>query len=362
MDSKRILALEPYYGGSHKQWIDGLKRHSQHEIDVLTMPPRKWKWRMRGAAITLAEQFHEKLADQRWDAVLASSMVNLADFAALTRHSLYHARLVYYLHENQITYPLHPDERIDYHFALTNLVSVLAADLVVFNSEYNKLNFFAGIQTILSQIADIAPSIDSLNEKREPSHVICPGVELSELGQTPIRDGGPPVILWNHRWDRDKQPGVFADALLQLHQRGVEFRVIICGEQFRETPDEFDRIKQKLGKKIVHFGYAASRAAYADLLAKSDIVVSTSTQEFFGLSVVEAVYSGAFPILPNRLNYPYLIPNEFHAQILYKTGEELPGLIERTIERAKKGDLPNLKTYVTQYGWDAVAPMYDSLF
>lgn len=362
MEAKRILALEPYYGGSHKEWIDGLRLGSRHEIHVLTLPPRKWKWRMRGAAITLAEEFNAQFADQHWDAVLASSMLNLAEFTALTRCALPQTPTVYYLHENQITYPLHPDERIDHHFAITNLISVLTADRVVFNSDFNKTIFFEGIQQILSKIADIMPSPESLSSKQQNAQVIAPGVDFQELKGAAVRDGGPPTILWNHRWDRDKQPGVFAQTLKALLQRGVDFRVILCGEQFRKTPQEFIRLKQALGPRLVHFGYAPSRAAYADLLAQSDIVVSTAVQEFFGLSIVEAVYSGAFPILPRRLNYPNLLPAEFHNEALYDSDDDLIVILERAIQRAQINQLPNLQYTVMQHGWDNLIAKYDALF
>ena len=50
----RILALEPYYGGSHRAVLDGLVKRIDADWTLLTLPARKWKWRMRGAAITMA--------------------------------------------------------------------------------------------------------------------------------------------------------------------------------------------------------------------------------------------------------------------------------------------------------------------
>ena len=50
----RILALEPYYGGSHRAFLDGWVQRSRHEWTLHTLPPNKWKWRMRHAAVTLA--------------------------------------------------------------------------------------------------------------------------------------------------------------------------------------------------------------------------------------------------------------------------------------------------------------------
>jgi len=51
-----VLGLEPYYGGSHRAFLDGWSGASRHSWTVLSLPPRKWKWRMRHASITFAEQ------------------------------------------------------------------------------------------------------------------------------------------------------------------------------------------------------------------------------------------------------------------------------------------------------------------
>ncbi|WP_423222436.1 tRNA-queuosine alpha-mannosyltransferase domain-containing protein [Candidatus Amarolinea aalborgensis] len=45
----RIWLLEPYFTGSHQAWAVGFARHSQHQVDLLTMAGRFWKWRMTGA-------------------------------------------------------------------------------------------------------------------------------------------------------------------------------------------------------------------------------------------------------------------------------------------------------------------------
>ena len=47
------------------------------------------------------------------------------------------------------------------------------------------------------------------------------------------------------------------------------------------------------------------------MLAGSDIAVSTALNEFFGLAMIEAAYSGCFPLVPDRLAYPEIYPVEF---------------------------------------------------
>ena len=51
----KILILEPYFTGSHKQWALGYKKYSKHEVNILSMKGQFWKWRMHGGAVTLAK-------------------------------------------------------------------------------------------------------------------------------------------------------------------------------------------------------------------------------------------------------------------------------------------------------------------
>jgi glycosyltransferase involved in cell wall biosynthesis len=73
----------------------------------------------------------------------------------------------------------------------------------------------------------------------------------------------------------------------------------------------------------VHWGYLPTRADYVALLSQADLVISTAEHEFFGISVLEAICAGAFPLLPNRLSYPELIPAELHPACLYADEDDL---------------------------------------
>ena len=77
----RILALEPYYGGSHQSFIDTLRRRSRPEISLLTLPARKWKWRMRGSALWFARELRNG-SRGAVDLILVSDMVSVADLRA----------------------------------------------------------------------------------------------------------------------------------------------------------------------------------------------------------------------------------------------------------------------------------------
>ncbi len=358
-ESKNILALEPYYGGSHKAWIDGWRKRSRHRIDLLTLRARKWKWRMRGAALAFAERL-SKRQQEEWDGLIVTDMMNLAEFLALLRPRFDCIPTLLYFHENQLSYPLQEGEEINYHYAITNLVSALAATQVVFNSEYNRSDFFTGIREILGKMPDNHPAPSQIDDLEERSAILAPAVDLQSLKAPRSRDKGPPILLWNHRWEYDKQPDVFLRALDTLAQKGVTFRTIICGKTFGKYSPYFKDVKQRLGERVLYLGYATSRQQYSRLLAQSDIIVSTAIQEFFGISVVEAMYAGAFPILPRRLNYPNLVPKEHHADSLYEENR-LVNTLEKAIKKADNSSLPDLSDAVTHYDWEELLPEYDTL-
>ncbi|MGD9334817.1 MAG: DUF3524 domain-containing protein, partial [Desulfobacterales bacterium] len=38
----KFLFLEPFFGGSHKDFAQGLVSHSRHRIDLVALPARFW--------------------------------------------------------------------------------------------------------------------------------------------------------------------------------------------------------------------------------------------------------------------------------------------------------------------------------
>jgi hypothetical protein len=66
----RVLVLEPYYGGSHKSFLENLTQ-LPFTFELMTLPARKWKWRMRLAAPYFAERLAN--SQQRYDRILCST-------------------------------------------------------------------------------------------------------------------------------------------------------------------------------------------------------------------------------------------------------------------------------------------------
>src|SRR6058998_3034716 len=103
-----ILYLDPFHGGSHAAVAEGYARHSQHHVTLLTLSiAGGWRWRMRGAAVTLARELREQARGRtvKFDIIIATDMLNLAVFLGLTRDLTAGVPVVLYFHENQLTYP-----------------------------------------------------------------------------------------------------------------------------------------------------------------------------------------------------------------------------------------------------------------
>lgn len=301
----RIIALEPYRGGSHDAFLTGWARHSRHAWTVLGLPPYKWKWRMRHGAITLAQQVRQQLeAGQAWDLLFCSDMLNLAEFRGLVPPAIQTLPTVAYFHENQLTYPVRCESERDYHYVFTNLTTALAAEAVWFNSAYHRDAFLDGLPGFLKRMPDYQP-FEAIDRIRAKSAVQPPGIEAVPM-RAP-RKAGPLHILWAARWEHDKDPDTFFAALDLLEDRQVPFALSVIGEQFRDAPPVFATARRRFADRIVHWGYQPSRSAYEAVLAEADVVVSTALHEFFGISMVEAIMVGAVPLLPRRLAYPEVL-------------------------------------------------------
>lgn len=118
----RVLLVEPYYAGSHRAWADGYLEHSSHDARLISHKGSWWKWRMRGAALTLAASL-ESLDGWRPDVVVVSDMIDLAHFRAHAQPFIGDAPMVLYFHESQLTYPDPSGTAVDDSYALTNWIS-----------------------------------------------------------------------------------------------------------------------------------------------------------------------------------------------------------------------------------------------
>lgn len=339
------------------------------------MAARYWKWRMQGGAVTLAEKVREAIRrDGVPDVLLASAMTNLPAVLALTRDVLPPTPVALLFHENQLTYPLPEDTERDLTYAYINYLSALAADRIVFNSHFHEAQFFSALPDLLRRFPDYT-HVGTLPRLREKSTVRYLGLDLEGLAQARpaaeaqrAREPGPPVILWNHRWEYDKNPEAFFRVMNRLDDSGRRFRLILAGKTFQEQPPAFERGFRRYAERVLHYGYAETFEAYARLLHRADVVVSTSRHEFFGIAMLEAVACGCHPLLPNRLTYPELIPERLHkpllhAPVLYEDEDHLFEILCSILD-GKEPRLPGdvLREVTAELAWPQQVASYDALF
>ncbi|MGI9644983.1 MAG: tRNA-queuosine alpha-mannosyltransferase domain-containing protein, partial [Ilumatobacteraceae bacterium] len=299
----RVDLVEPFYGGSHRAWADGWRAHSRHEIRLSTLPANSWRWRMRGAAVTLGTELLERASGpDAPELIVASDMIDLATLAALTRRTFAAIPLVLYLHENQLTYPRQPGEGLDRGLAWTTWNNLLVADEVWFNSAVHREELFTALESFLDDVPDHShrPLLESA---RAETAVLPVGVELSDLDADRSFPPAPPLILSNQRWHHDKDVAAVVRALIRMADEGHDFRVAVIGEEQGGEAATIGPLLDRLGVRVVARGWQP-RARYVEMLAEAAIVVSAARNKFFGIGVVEAVASGAIPVLPAALAYP----------------------------------------------------------
>jgi len=316
----RVVLIEPYYGGSHRSWADSWVRHSRHEISLVTHPDEFWRWRLRGGAVTLAADFAEVVAAHgQPDAVVVSGLVDVAAFAGHARRSLRDTPLATYVHESQVLYPLAPNQRADTSAALVNWQSLVASDAVWFNSAFHSVALREALPRLLGSQPE--PTHRHLIEPVfERAGVLWPGVESAALIESERTVRAVPRVLWNQRWDHDKNPHAVFAALAHMADQGIAFTLALAGQNQRPDNPDFAWVHEQLGDRIDHHGYLPADD-YRQLLLSSDVVVSAADHEFFGIAIVEALAAGAVPVLPTRLSFPELIEPQWHEAALYPDGD-----------------------------------------
>jgi glycosyltransferase involved in cell wall biosynthesis len=341
--SRRILVLEPYYGGSHRAVLDCLLPALGWDFDLLTLPARKWKWRMRGAAINFADEARRLASEEmsagegtadaqgsapssRWDLIFASTFVNLAEFRGLAGDAVAGVPAVVYFHENQLVYPNRHTAEWDLQFPLTNVTSALSADECWFNTAWNMDRFLEEIPLFIRQFPDHHPK--AVAERiAEKSRVLHPPFDPAPFDAVPVARGQRCRIVWPHRWEHDKDPETFFRVIAGLAGEGLDFEVAVAGQSFPETRGAFEQAARGLGSRLVHMGQPEGREDYARLLASADVAVSTAVNEFFGLAMLEAAYAGCYPLVPDRLAYPEIYP----ADMRYGSPEVLAARLRAAI-------------------------------
>lgn len=359
-----ILLLEPYFTGSHAAWANGLKKYSRHRVTILSLKGAYWKWRMHGGAVTLAEQFSR--IDLKPDCILASDMLDLTTFLTLTRDRTNAVPAAVYFHENQLSYPWSPQDRDivnsrDKHYGFINYTSALAADRCFFNSAFHRDSFLKELPLFLTHFPDYN-ELRSLPRIEAKCRVLPLGLDLTRFDAIAPRNtvSEPPIILWNHRWEYDKNPDDFFRIIFTLADRGTAFRLVLLGENFSRIPDVFEEARDRLGSRIIHYGYADRFPDYAAWLKAAHLLPVTSIHDFFGASVAEAAYCSVLPLLPRRLSYPEIFPVDLFESLYYDDLEQLGETVEHYCKTGvDTRQQKEVSAHVARFDWQRIITRYD---
>lgn len=322
---------------------------------------------MHGDSVQLARmttQVKEKI-----DLLLVSSMTNLPAYLALTNPRFATTPKVMYMHENQLTQPLPEGEERDLTYCYVNYLSMLSADRLLFTSQFHLDDFLEALPAFLEHYPEDT-EFDAVEVIRSKSIVLSPGLDLLRFDAQPdLRSQNKrPVIVWNQRWQFDRNPAMFFRVMNRLFDIDLPFELILAGDSEHEKPAEFTKALERFGEYITHIGYVEEFERYSELLHRGDIVVSTATYEFFCVSMMEAIYSGCHPLVPHRLHYPELIPKALHkpllhAPVMYETEDDLFRSLRDLLQGVTK-PLPktSLQSINKHLDWSVMIHRYDDLF
>ncbi len=363
----KILLLEPFFTGSHKRWAESLQKVSNHQIEIRSLPGNFWKWRMHGAAITLSSELMNMQALP--DLILATDMLDVALFKSLLPRKFQKIPIATYFHENQISYPWSPNDpdtslQRDRHYGFINYTSALVSDRVYFNSKFHRDSFLEALPKFLNGFPDFK-NLHTVKPIADKCSVLSLGMDLSKYDNVSAAydDSNTPIVLWNHRWEYDKNPDLFFEILFQLSQEQVAFKLIVLGEKTTQIPNIFHEAKSRLQKEIIHFDYTQSFQEYVSLIKSATVLPVTSIQDFFGISVVEAMYSGVYPLVPSNLAYAEHIPTKYHCDYFYKDQEDLKERLRDIINKKPIQKIDSeISKQLMKYDWKNLVKIYDFTF
>ena len=295
-----ILALEPFYGGARRVMLESLIHSSRHRWTLLKLPPRRIERRLTAAAHWFAEQLSRHWAG-RWDILLISEALNLADLFRLMPQLTRKPSVVYF-HSNQLP---DPHNENDGPLDLVNLNTAQAASEIWFNSLYHLRTFLAKATALVRRHPELSGR-NPMPELTAKAQLMPPPIDCSVIQELQMQR----VVKRERRTifleTRDADTNLLNRALGTLQRRGENFKLLTIGnldgiaeDLPRETLAENDDVAQQ----------------YA--MMQSGVFMSVKVGAVADHHCVRALAAGCFPMVPNVGVYRELLPEMMHPPCLY---------------------------------------------
>lgn len=387
-----IFFLEAYYSGSHAYFCDELTwalsqrdlyRHKNKEVQIFkfTLPGRHWRARLQLSHIELAAKINQDYQKQdipAADIIITTSLTDNAALKGLLHQDFSKAFFIHYMHENQMGYPLDKDNpafKKDHLFAQHvypsyHLNQALACDSLIFNSHFHQKSFMELLRSFLK--GHPVENHNELLESIKMKTVIIPiGLQFPNPDSSAYNKNllpfhkRPKRLLWNHRWEYDKNPRGFFKKVAKLIEAWPHLEVSLLGQGNLEH-DDFLQFKKDYGSNIIQYGGFPERKHYFKELENCRLLPVTSNHDFLGLATLEAIIYGVVPLLPNRLVYPELIPQELHHKLLYEETTGHQDFNKKALALLEEGLSPQeqalLQRHMQQFSWEHIISCWEKLF
>lgn len=356
--SRRILFIEPYYGGSHKSWFEQLQHYSEHSYKSLTLPGKHWKWRMHSSGSIFSDQVN-KLNSEDFDLILCSEFLSINRFRGELKGAWRDIPIICYFHENQILYPWSQHDKESAYernliYVYHNLENLRAADKLVFNSNFHLNSLLEELPKVLKGFPSPKPVFD-LEGIKQKSTVLPPGIEDEIILSSERSKQSPPLILWNHRWDEDKNPKEFFRLIQKLRESSFDFRLALLGN-YSNSP--YKETIERLPQELIAYAGFQSREDYKKILNEAAITPITSHHDFFGISAVESILTGSLVIPPNRMAYHEHFEKSEYDKLTFNHNDEL---VERVLNY-QNYSIVKSQDYCQRYLWSRLIKDYDQFF
>ena len=141
---------------------------------------------------------------------------------------------------------------------------------------------------------------DNVLKSCNTAKVTVTGLPVPELRTTDcVRDN---TVIFSHRWALDKNKDFFKQLASYCSDTDLKFKIL--------TPNA-NTIDADVAQYNIEVCVCPTKEEYFQQLSKSKVVFSCATLETFGYSVLEGIFSGLIPLVPDLASYHDLIDSEY---------------------------------------------------